>query len=457
VLDGAQCEGTSHISLNVCLQADDSAHTSNSMLQDKKDVSRVHGASTQLGLPSANLIADVLQSVTRSSESASMEAVDSNATQSEAAQKGGMTNTFVTSLEGGNQTLPWNSERTRNRTAAHPGLVETFRSVLNATSATLLAVGGHVMAKQLSFSALQLHQDNAMPQVVSIAAIFLLFFFVVLPVACLYYMQRTSDPHEAQPRSTPMVSSPCLSEKMSLPASPSPSMVQPSKTLVSHQTNESRPSVLVKTTLCPELVVPACNECTLLVPWLASAVATSSGSPLLSNGRLHEMTLSIKDQREEPLFCVAVKFIARGEALVNDAVVHNLCARGDSRLSLTSTMGGSVYASVSVGVVVQDKVETLALYNASNKLYGQLSVKGNNQMPDFKVVDQSGNEITFCRRMASGRCDVVDNKGWPVAMVMPGPASDGMVRRLVRIGPQMDVGLVLLSLLGIDLLELARS
>lgn len=177
VLDGAQCEGTSHISLNVCLQADDSAHTSNSMLQDKKDVSRVHGASTQLGLPSANLIADVLQSVTRSSESASMEAVDSNATQSEAAQKGGMTNTFVTSLEGGNQTLPWNSERTRNRTAAHPGLVETFRSVLNATSATLLAVGGHVMAKQLSFSALQLHQDNAMPQVASIAAIFLLFFF----------------------------------------------------------------------------------------------------------------------------------------------------------------------------------------------------------------------------------------------------------------------------------------
>jgi len=215
--------------------------------------------------------------------------------------------------------------------------------------------------------------------------------------------------------------------------------------------------------MCPDLVVPPGSECTVTLPWLASGLETAIGGTGL-NMHSHlglRIQLMVKDHREEPLFKVDVKYIVPGDVDTYREIAHkvNLESEPDCRLALSSAFGGPSFACATDGKVTGSRVDTLALYNADSMLCFELFSENNTRRSNYRVSNESGRGLHVCRRLACGRCDILNHGGWPVATVLPGPMSGGkgMVRRTVRIGQQADAGLIVLVLLGIDLLELARA
>mmetsp|Transcript_64447 Transcript_64447/g.185217 ORF Transcript_64447/g.185217 Transcript_64447/m.185217 type:complete len:432 (+) Transcript_64447:13-1308(+) len=160
--------------------------------------------------------------------------------------------------------------------------------------------------------------------------------------------------------------------------------------------------------LCPELVVPEEQECTLLVPRLPEG--GSSGQ------------VTVDDLRGVAVFRA---YYGQGK-----------------RLILSSAAGDSVFAFCRDG-----ESGTLTIHHPSDAQFGSLRSDGGG----YTVATRRGVCMHLRGDVRLGNLNATDEQGQLLAIAEPVAKSNA--RRSVRIGPQVDAGLVALVLLGIDVLE----
>lgn len=182
--------------------------------------------------------------------------------------------------------------------------------------------------------------------------------------------------------------------------------------------------------LCAELVVPEETECNLLVPELPVTSAFSGGS-----------RVSIDDNAGVAVFHAALGFPSGQHpksGLSSDA----------RRLTLWSAIDGLAFASCCDAEPVAGQPPALAIFHHSEVPFGELRpASGMGGRGTYSIVTHTGREI-FLYTAAEGTCmRAEDESGRLLAMVI------GVAPRSIRIGPQVDAGLMTLALLAIDLLE----
>lgn len=181
--------------------------------------------------------------------------------------------------------------------------------------------------------------------------------------------------------------------------------------------------------LCPELVVPDMTECTLLIPQLSDITSDTVKASIDDNGGVSvfrfEYTsievgdgarLSLRSPKEEQTF----------------ATLRETSNRLDN-------LGGRSFA---LGIHGAEKAHQFGV------------IRANLADSSYEVTSLGGEKIRF-RGDASGTLSAVDEQGQLLALGQPaseGPG--GLKRRSVRIGPLVDAGLIAVSFLGIDILQL---
>lgn len=186
--------------------------------------------------------------------------------------------------------------------------------------------------------------------------------------------------------------------------------------------------------LCAELVVPDETECNLLVP----EPSTFSG----------DSRISINDTAGVPVFHAALSFPSS----------QQLRPRPNSdtrRLTLWSAIDGLPFASCRDAEVQHptDPVAgqarpALTIFHHSEVPFGILRPDSSvAERSAYSILTHSGREIFLYRAAEVAGMRAEDESGRLLAMVI------GIAPRSIRIGPQVDAGLMTLALLGIDLLE----
>eukprot|EP00933_Yihiella_yeosuensis_P039602 TRINITY_DN3367_c0_g1_i1.p1 TRINITY_DN3367_c0_g1~~TRINITY_DN3367_c0_g1_i1.p1 ORF type:complete len:479 (-),score=105.82 TRINITY_DN3367_c0_g1_i1:502-1938(-) len=187
--------------------------------------------------------------------------------------------------------------------------------------------------------------------------------------------------------------------------------------------------------LCPELIVPDMTECTLQVPHLQQSTQT-------------KVQLSINDAKSCPVFRVEYFPIPHpdGTALVLSSPPGDLTfatLRIASRGALGSFTGGG-----SMELQIFSKKE-------SKTAFGTISADGDG----YKVATlKTGKVVKFEGKWMAERLSALDEQGQLLALSDPTTdGKNGEKRRDIRIGPLVDAGLMAVSFLGIDILNLQRS
>mmetsp|Transcript_99561 Transcript_99561/g.277151 ORF Transcript_99561/g.277151 Transcript_99561/m.277151 type:complete len:468 (+) Transcript_99561:131-1534(+) len=178
--------------------------------------------------------------------------------------------------------------------------------------------------------------------------------------------------------------------------------------------------------LCPELVVPEGNECVLFVP-----VARPSAT---------ESSVTVSDSHGMPVF--------------------NATFKSDQKhLVLTSATGSGVFASCREAEMDQDthrnrdnRSSVLTIFYRSEQPYGTLRGDGPRPAHGYSVSAHTGWRVRFRGDPESHNLNATDDQGHLLAIT-----EQGTTKRAIRIGPNVDAGLVALAVLGIDLLVLASS
>jgi len=171
--------------------------------------------------------------------------------------------------------------------------------------------------------------------------------------------------------------------------------------------------------LCPELVVPPGNECSLLVPH-ASASRTQS-------------ILSINDVNRVPVFRVSFQ---------ND-VSGNYQPR---RLALSNANGGRVFAYAC------DGLGGFTLHHQAGAIVGEFRAEESATGVSFAVDMRSGMRMKISRD-AKHKLKFKDESGHLLAVAKTSTESSDMPVDLLRIGSLMDAGLVVLAMLCVQLQE----
>mmetsp|Transcript_88262 Transcript_88262/g.175391 ORF Transcript_88262/g.175391 Transcript_88262/m.175391 type:complete len:635 (+) Transcript_88262:70-1974(+) len=175
---------------------------------------------------------------------------------------------------------------------------------------------------------------------------------------------------------------------------------------------------------CADLVVPEGNECSLLVPKLPSSRACPGGEVL------------IQDEQGVPVFFAAWSTLA---------------ARDTKRLILRSATDDTVFGHCRDALLEPGgRLAGINIYpEGQDKPFGVLCA-GSGRDPDgFSVWMQSGWQIFLTGDFQSGEVKARDETGSLLAMI----SASGVSSRTVRIGPNVDAGLLTLTMLAMDLLE----
>jgi len=181
--------------------------------------------------------------------------------------------------------------------------------------------------------------------------------------------------------------------------------------------------------LCPGLVVPENNECTLILPEI-------NGPP---NGH---GTLSIDN--------------LNGVVVIHATYTLSpalLTGQGEKRLELKSAVDNKVLVSC------RDTTERdangnptgLIILNRSEEASGILKANTQSSKRDYMVVLTDGQKVLL-RRDLQRRPYATDENSWLLACT-----EDSERGRVVRISPQVDAGLMTLAMLGTDILELRAT
>eukprot|EP00927_Polykrikos_kofoidii_P015964 TRINITY_DN1715_c0_g4_i1.p1 TRINITY_DN1715_c0_g4~~TRINITY_DN1715_c0_g4_i1.p1 ORF type:complete len:591 (+),score=75.99 TRINITY_DN1715_c0_g4_i1:148-1920(+) len=197
--------------------------------------------------------------------------------------------------------------------------------------------------------------------------------------------------------------------------------------------------------LCPSLIVPESSECVLALPSLlydlaeASLPGPSAQQDLQRSGSgLRVNTVSDMDGR--PMFRTAFG---------NDA--------GDVTTAPWLTLSGVGNSSiVAIAQQTANVRGSLTVFDELKRPFGQLVVEGNSRHGwIFTLKPVKGEQVKFHSSDSNMDCRVVSTAGELLALVEP-VGSDPLgfrVKRQATFGPSVDVGLLLLCLLGCDWLK----
>jgi len=167
--------------------------------------------------------------------------------------------------------------------------------------------------------------------------------------------------------------------------------------------------------LCPELVVPEGQECTLLVPRLPNGSAAASQAS----------QISVDDLRGVPVF-------------------HAYFGRQGRCLTLASAGGDSIFAFC----CEDEATRGLTIHHSTEAQFASLRADGGR---GYTVATRRGWRVHLRGDIRLGNVNATDDQGHLLALAEP--FGQGNSRRSVRIGPQVDAGLIALAILGADYLE----
>jgi len=178
--------------------------------------------------------------------------------------------------------------------------------------------------------------------------------------------------------------------------------------------------------LCAELVVPEETECNLQVPDLVARVAETRGR------------ISISDTSGVPVFHCTFNTL-RGLPPQKD--------QDHVRLRLWSAIDGLVFGCCRDARDTPTGQPAYNIFNHADMPFGVLRPTTPDKLGAYSIVTCSGREIIFYKTNEVGIQRAEDETGQLLAMVITSSP------RCIRIGPEVDAGLVTLGMLGTDLLE----
>uniref|UniRef100_A0A7S4UCV8 Altered inheritance of mitochondria protein 24, mitochondrial n=1 Tax=Alexandrium monilatum TaxID=311494 RepID=A0A7S4UCV8_9DINO len=181
--------------------------------------------------------------------------------------------------------------------------------------------------------------------------------------------------------------------------------------------------------LSPELIVPADNECCLLMPRI---IPRNFGAT---------DTVTINDTGGGPVFVASI-CLSSGDQLARS---------GGRRIALQSAMADLTFCFCRDAEQAADSgLPGLDIFTAKSKLFGTLRAVSSDDSPgNFFVQTTKGVCISFRGDRDSGGMLVSAQDGRLMAMT----ESTSPYERSVRIGPSVDAGLISLTMLGVDLLD----
>lgn len=338
--------------------------------------------------------------------------------------------------------------------AAQPN-VSASANVSNATSSpqgTSLVQGQEAAAVAHHLSAV--HQTLTRTKTKLLASTSLLlvvalivgvFGFGIVVVALATPRLRSADPRRCEPMGQSKVvlpprtpPTPALTPAASVPAS----MRVIRQPLTDHLVIDgaSRPPSLLGDSsylhLCPELVVPEASECVLLVPQLSAFDAIDVSSVFVIN-----------DARGVPVF---------DASFAPDVQPSSAAEPGfRRRLLLSSTTQGDdfdsavfAYLREPPGRMRSGKApHELQVCHFSDTVFGQLAPHSQGGRGSYSVTTALGRRTIFSPGQPPAIMHAADERGRLLAVVK---SVKGETRYSVTIGPMVDAGLVVLSLMGID-------
>mmetsp|Transcript_15395 Transcript_15395/g.33878 ORF Transcript_15395/g.33878 Transcript_15395/m.33878 type:complete len:408 (+) Transcript_15395:133-1356(+) len=197
--------------------------------------------------------------------------------------------------------------------------------------------------------------------------------------------------------------------------------------------------------LCPELMVPPGNECSVFVRWLSFA----PGTPLRGNQGMPEATATIDDFGGVPVFHVALTQLP-AQPYSNGGTRP----QSSRRMMLSSATGQGDFAYFSEGSVsASGHVESLRLFRATNNLYvGELMQDDSKNGFSFTLT-MRGKTVYFKGDSITSNVSVVDENGDLLAIAESISKPPGGLCWSTTIGPLVDVSVMVLGLLGIKWLE----
>jgi len=204
---------------------------------------------------------------------------------------------------------------------------------------------------------------------------------------------------------------------------------------------QSRPAKVP--VLCPGFIVPNYCECTLLMPRLVQE-SGSGGTVItdLNSFPVLKATYSFPNQAENGTLTPARSFPASARGLTTEDAELCLALR-------TLTEDESILASCREGLS-----GALVIHDGSNRPFGLLQPRAGKVGSAYEIITVAGLQVHIS--MSTGEeLSLTDCDGRVVAVTEP--RSDPPDHRVVRVGPLTDAGLVVMSLLAIDLLTGART
>jgi len=188
--------------------------------------------------------------------------------------------------------------------------------------------------------------------------------------------------------------------------------------------------------LCAELVVPETKECSLSLPEIVASNSSMSG------------VLSIDDANG-----MAVLYGAYSLAVHAPAGPHDLPGNG-KRLILRSVMEDITLASCKdVEPETAGGPPQMAIFNRSEKPFGILQATSPGPKSGYLVSLSTGKKMSIRRDIQALSSCVIDEDGWLLACTEEG----GEHGRTICVSPQVDVGLMALTILGIDILDITMA
>jgi len=231
----------------------------------------------------------------------------------------------------------------------------------------------------------------------------------------------------------------------SMPPSPRAVLTQMKKeeTVTRHlQRNTTPNSSKTLTNLCPDLLVPDGSECQLVVPRILLPGSIISASA-------KEDRTQIVDARGVPVF--ETKICNSPRDALSELQMRLTSEGGVTRESrqvyLSSSKGGDVlfaYGRVYSNV----KSRKVVLYQASGAPFGEITAK---DAWGFVVAVRDGARIYIRGDKDLGNVTITDSNARLMAIGEPLP--EDPMSRGVRVGPHVDAGFIVLSLLGLDMLK----
>mmetsp|Transcript_98366 Transcript_98366/g.194999 ORF Transcript_98366/g.194999 Transcript_98366/m.194999 type:complete len:490 (+) Transcript_98366:101-1570(+) len=210
---------------------------------------------------------------------------------------------------------------------------------------------------------------------------------------------------------------------------PSPPGMRP---LTAHATPRSLARSSSRKYLCPELVVPEHNECTLQIPDL--------------NLEAPNGILSIDDVNSSAVLLTSYSL------LPNPPKAPYEVPGSGKRLVLRSALEDVVVASCRDADPGSDgSLPGLTILNCKEEVCGMLRPSGPDSKNSYVVALWSGQKVLVRKDVQANCTYATDEDGWMLACIEE-ELSDH--KRLLRISPQVDAGLITLTMLGTRLLEL---